>query len=491
MGRILCKYWWVVVVAATLVVVGQIRFIARDEGFYLMSAKLISQGALPYRDFFLPQAPLMPYLYGLLFKVCGPSWIAARLFGAMIATGCVWFLYLLARHVYSERAAQFSVVLVTCSAAFQLWIPLAKNVGLALLLLLGALYVFLVKRRFFLAGVLIGLCGLTRFTFAPLAVLFFVPIYKGQFRRQCGSVALGLCPAALVVGLFFLLSPTNFFDDNFTYHLQRTKLDEEGIESNKRYVLLSLLGIRDCIGGGGRQFCFLLLGAFASVWSSPQAVAAHRVLLLCAGLFGILNFIPSPTYVQYFSVLAVLTVAPAAHALERLCEKVCGRGARAWGVLGALLCVVLFCSLGTRDFKRFLITGEKVIGVGAPNHRSWRIEAVRRAGRRIDQLNGSGKPVYVSWPGYLIEAVSTPLPGSENNFGVGWANVRDFSESEEVSRRIASRRTIVKAFALGEIDLVVLFLGRGRTSELQKQIQTHGAKKIDSMGGIAFFRRTP
>jgi hypothetical protein len=115
--------------------------------------------------------------------------------------------------------------------------------------------------------------------------------------------------------------------------------------------------------------------------------------------------------------------------------------------------------------------------------------AVSRAARRIDELNVNQKPVYVSWPGYLLEASSKALPGTENNFGVGWANARNFSEAEEVSRRVLSRRGIIRAFGSGEIDVVVLFLGRGRATELDKGIRELGAKKVDAIGGISFFMR--
>jgi O-antigen ligase len=58
------------------------RLIARDEGFYLLAARLVMEKELPYVDFFYPQMPLFPYLYGLWMKIFSFSWTSGRTFSA-------------------------------------------------------------------------------------------------------------------------------------------------------------------------------------------------------------------------------------------------------------------------------------------------------------------------------------------------------------------------------------------------------------------------
>jgi hypothetical protein len=42
-----------------------------DEGWYLIAAREVYKGRLPYQDFPFTQAPLLPYLYGLGQMVTG------------------------------------------------------------------------------------------------------------------------------------------------------------------------------------------------------------------------------------------------------------------------------------------------------------------------------------------------------------------------------------------------------------------------------------
>jgi hypothetical protein len=60
-------------IATFLAYVATSRTIQRDEGFYLMDARLVLNGKAPYLDFFYPQAPLLPYVYALWMRVAGAS----------------------------------------------------------------------------------------------------------------------------------------------------------------------------------------------------------------------------------------------------------------------------------------------------------------------------------------------------------------------------------------------------------------------------------
>jgi hypothetical protein len=51
-----------------------------DEGITLTCSDMISRGALPYKDFVVPYAPLQYYTLAFLFKIFGPSMNIAHLY---------------------------------------------------------------------------------------------------------------------------------------------------------------------------------------------------------------------------------------------------------------------------------------------------------------------------------------------------------------------------------------------------------------------------
>jgi hypothetical protein len=374
--------------------------------------------------------------------------------------------------------------------AFQVWVPLAKNTGLACLLFLLALYFSLVRERHQMAGLCMGLCVLTRLTFAPMALLLIIPRSKEGMVRQMCNVCLGMAPALVLAAWWYGLSPENFVINNLGYHFQRTRLDEEGIANNKHHVLMSLLGVRYCIGGGGRQFCVLLFSAMASLLCAVQKTFEHRILVASAVLFFALSFIPSPTYVQYFCVVATLLAAPAAHCIVTAGDWIRNRSGIAYYSTAGIACfIIIFAWLGSLDMYRYLLSGEKVIGVGAPNHMAWRLGVAREVAAKIDQLNSSNKPVYVSWPGYLVEARSAALAGTENNFGVGWASDKGLKGDKAKALRVLGKKGVAAAFADRSVDVITLFVGRGRKNSLEDAIQNSGARKVENYKEIIFYTR--
>src|SRR5215467_5337627 len=71
--------------AAVFVPMSLFRLVDGDEGTYLLVARLVAEGQLPYHDFYYPQMYLLPYVYGGWMKVVGYSWYAARLLSAVFS----------------------------------------------------------------------------------------------------------------------------------------------------------------------------------------------------------------------------------------------------------------------------------------------------------------------------------------------------------------------------------------------------------------------
>lgn len=64
-----------------------------DEGTYLLIARSINQGYLPYRDIFAVHPPLFYYLLALWLRIFGDSLIAGRLLSMFIGILSVFLGY--------------------------------------------------------------------------------------------------------------------------------------------------------------------------------------------------------------------------------------------------------------------------------------------------------------------------------------------------------------------------------------------------------------
>ena len=61
----------------------------QDEGWYLYAARMVYQGAFPYRDFAFFQAPLLPYVYGLFQNLFGDGLLVGRLTSLALGVGTI------------------------------------------------------------------------------------------------------------------------------------------------------------------------------------------------------------------------------------------------------------------------------------------------------------------------------------------------------------------------------------------------------------------
>jgi len=114
----------------------------QDEGWYLYAARRVSEGAMPYRDFFFTQGPVMPYVYGALSRF----WLPHGVLGGRLVTvalgvlGCVLAAGLARRAVPTQRAAEAGIMafaLTACNLYHVYFTTIPKTYALASCLLLG------------------------------------------------------------------------------------------------------------------------------------------------------------------------------------------------------------------------------------------------------------------------------------------------------------------------------------------------------------------
>jgi len=111
-----------------------------DEGFYLLAARAVYQGHLPYRDFAFSQTPLVPYVYGLP-QLLYPGILTGRLTSLVLTVLALGVTILYARRVGVSENGLILISALICLNEPQLYyLLIVKTYALSFLLLVTNLY---------------------------------------------------------------------------------------------------------------------------------------------------------------------------------------------------------------------------------------------------------------------------------------------------------------------------------------------------------------
>ena len=424
----------------------------------------------------------------------GRSWASARVLSSLVGWAACLVLIRAAWAVYGKRVALYSLFAFAMCAGVQIWFPVAKNITLATLFLAIGLDMFVRRRSALWAAVFIGFSALTRLTFAPAGLVLLIPLtaeWTG-YRRQLKDIIVGCVPMLLVAAYFLALDPFNVWQDNVLYHQTRTGFSDAYLDRQRIQMVRWLMGFPGGFGLGGLQLLFLVCATVYGLRRGRRGDISQSIMPITAAVLTASHLIPSPTHMQYFSVATFLLVPPAVSGLVAF-----GQALRRALSVTALKIVpvtvftflIAFGAMAYGDLRRFLVTGDGVEGVGKYSGHSWRLAMMPKVSAEIDRLNINSKPVVSSWPGYLVEARSHALSGTENHFGYSWVGLNLFNPDEQDLRHVMSHDRAVTAFVRGDVDLVVVYNGPKRSKALLDIALARGGTIISNAGWVTIVGR--
>jgi hypothetical protein len=289
-GRVgaLQDYLWVgAIAAAYLYLFVRILWRIGDEGDMLNGALAVSEGRVPYRDFFDLRGPASFYWLGLFFKVFGATWFIARTHLLMTGTLTAVLVYHLARRVHRSAGALFPCAMVTVMS-LPSW-PASHHHWDSNLFALAAVAAFFhaldsdARRWFFLTGAFAGMTSCFIYQKGFLLLVSFIGIVtigRVFFRRRAAltdSVALlvGYCAigAGVLAWFIHLGALQDLIDATIRFPLN-TYADQNRLP----YAY---------------QLSWLAFGKLPSLRVLPAFVAlpAATLLLVPAIIFGLLPFV--------------------------------------------------------------------------------------------------------------------------------------------------------------------------------------------------------
>jgi hypothetical protein len=442
--------------------VSQHRFIAGDEGFYLLASRLVMQHKVPYLDFFYQQAPLLPYVYGLWMKLAGMSWFSTRILSALLSTILGLLVYQHVCHETRKWAAGLAAVVLYISSTFVFaWFPIAKPFCLAALFLFGS-YALVARLSpsspwlVAVAGLLFGLSVDTRSYVVVCAPLFLWWIFRrssapngvGSVLWFLGGFAIGLGPALVL----FVLSPDRFLFNNLGYHAIRTDAGLVGGWGTKIVIARRLLFGAD---DNGFQFSLLSATSFAAILASRMRRGSALLAFGTAVVLVIISFLPTPALVQYFCLCVPFLIVAAVCAISDYIGSLPEPQPKRIAVLAAVALLAAFAASSVPSFRRYLFTGDHVIGLrGAADAHNWTLDDVSAVSAAIDQLAEPNEKIASFWPGYILVSKADPYPGFENNFGRTIA--RKLTVEQRMKYHILSESGVEADFAAHTPRIVVL-----------------------------------
>lgn len=413
------------ILAAVFIWVSQRRLIDQDEGFYLLTAKLVFQGRILYHDTLFTQMPLSAYFYGLCMKIVPMGWYSGRIIAALLTTALGALLYWhVASICKSWVAGCVAAFLFGSSLSILAWYPIVKTYSLSILLLFAA-YMLLAdvtsRKGLLFSGLLLALAIDTRLYLGAIVPVFLVYIYTRRrslpapartYGWFLGGLALGLAPNLPL----FVYDPVTFYFDNIGYHTIRTEAGFIGDFHEKLGTLGRGTGLWPTTEAHEQPFLILILANAAAVLTGSRVRGPRAPLATwMAAVIIVVSVLPTPTFLQYFSAAVPFVIVGAVAFVWNYI------GSRT-GIAALAACLLIYIVPLKSDLIRYVSTGVGVIGIDTADKAvDFRISTVLDLTRRLDGLSRPGEQVWSLWPGYLVESHAEPLPGTENSWGLAVA----------------------------------------------------------------------
>ncbi|MBI2134188.1 glycosyltransferase family 39 protein [Candidatus Woesearchaeota archaeon] len=201
---------------------GLLHFDNSDENIYFYMSYLVSEGKLPYRDFFYAHPPLELLFGASVFRLFGFNLFILKLIPltAIVVSGIL--VYLIAKGFFGEAAGLLSAAFFLFSYRVMAEATYFMGINIALMFLLFGFY-YLGKRPY-LAGLMFAFACLTRLlVIVPVIIILAFYLLKkpmGFFKLvSVFAVVFGI--ANLILALFFPM----FFVSVYKFHLMKPPVE--------------------------------------------------------------------------------------------------------------------------------------------------------------------------------------------------------------------------------------------------------------------------
>ncbi len=152
----------------------------------------ISNGLLPYKDFYMVITPFFPFIVGNIMKIIGTNFITFYLINSCLIT---FFMYIISKLNKNIMIPMFLAIMFVCEPNYNL---------MCIIFLFLILYLEKKKSNDYLIGFILGLCFLTKSSIGLMmcipTIIHYYKDLKKIFKRVIGFII-----PNLIVILYFLI----------------------------------------------------------------------------------------------------------------------------------------------------------------------------------------------------------------------------------------------------------------------------------------------
>ncbi len=231
MKETVAKYTVIALLSLLTLGLSFFRPINTDEGYYVASGEMITEGEIPYRDFIFHQMPLSIYVYSFVSNLNFWSLVSGRILSVVMLILSFLIFSSIVRQEFSYKEYIVFVLMFFLNSFFIDWAVLIRIYSLSALLLSSGVYYFYRfsgdrKKSYylFLSVFSFSLLVFTKITFIfnLLIVIFFVVFVMIRYDRKklLGNVFITLLAAAGPFAVFILIFGKSYEELYFNvYHV--------------------------------------------------------------------------------------------------------------------------------------------------------------------------------------------------------------------------------------------------------------------------------
>jgi 4-amino-4-deoxy-L-arabinose transferase-like glycosyltransferase len=231
-------YWIIFLIILLVFVITRIPQLTptlTDENVYFYMGKLISEGFIPYKDFFHAHPPIKIMLYGLVIKVLGVKFIVLKVLSLIAILISVFFIYWTLVKKNGHIKGLIAVFLFLFTATTFLFSTLNFGHNLTAMFIVIS-YFYFTQKKYLLSGIFSGIASITGLYVLPLIIVFILVSLFSSIRES-KKYLYGFAAIFLGVNiLMILVSGFVFIKQVYLFHF----LKAESGATSKLFLLRNI-----------------------------------------------------------------------------------------------------------------------------------------------------------------------------------------------------------------------------------------------------------